>query len=69
MARGKNVIEELRETQERLGWVTEEGLEEISRRTDKPVHEFFGKQADLLLESASTIIETTGPRASSSAGA
>ncbi|MCU1399739.1 MAG: hypothetical protein JWN62_2848 [Acidimicrobiales bacterium] len=35
--------------------------------SDKPIHEFFGSQADLLLTSAGALIETTDPREGSSA--
>ncbi|MCU1387123.1 MAG: hypothetical protein JWL72_461 [Ilumatobacteraceae bacterium] len=35
--------------------------------SDKPIHEFFGSQADLLLTSAEALIETTGQREGSRA--
>ena len=37
-----NVIDELRDLQRRDGWVTDGGLDELSQRIDRPVHELYG---------------------------
>ncbi len=42
MSRGPNLINELRGVQARYGYITEEGLVELSERTGRPIREIYG---------------------------